>query len=412
MSVAIAVESVSKCYRIHRNRSRTLREALTRRLTGRHDRGKDLWALHDVTFEVAHGRTLGIIGHNGAGKSTLLRLLCGIGRPTSGSIRRSGPVGGLLELGTGFHPLMTGRENIKTAGILNGLTKRQVESLEKEMIAFAELEEFIDEPIRTYSSGMLVRLAFAAAIQMNPDVLLIDEVLAVGDEAFRKKCLARLDEFRRSGKTLVVISHELDQIRVMCDEVLVLEDGRVAFHAEPESAIEHYQVLLRQRTEKRTAQLSGSAPVVVAQPEQGSKFGTQEASIESVRFYNDKGQPLEALSNGAGLTIEIEIRLKAQLSDFAVSLGVYTEKDVKCFETSIPSVRDLLGSFNGEGKFRCRIPSLPLLPGRYYANAGLFPTDWGFIYDYHWQVYSFIIVGQVPNLTGLISVRPEWSAQS
>jgi ABC-type polysaccharide/polyol phosphate transport system, ATPase component len=166
---------------------------MIQRFTGRYKPGNTFWALRDVSFSIEQGCVLGIIGHNGAGKSTLLRLLCGLGRPTTGRIRRVGHVSGLLELGAGFHPDMTGRENLTTGGILSGLTKRQVRAKQEQIIDFAELEEFIDQPVRTYSNGMYLRLAFAAAIHFDPDVLIIDEVLAVGDSRFQKKCRDRLD---------------------------------------------------------------------------------------------------------------------------------------------------------------------------------------------------------------------------
>ena len=175
-----------------------------------------------------------IIGHNGAGKSTLLRLLCGLGRPTSGRISHNGQVSGILELGGGFHPDLTGRQNIVTVGILNGMTKSDMKAREQSIIAFAEMEDFIHEPVRTYSSGMYVRLAFAAATEFDPAILILDEVLAVGDERFQKKCLDRIATFRNAGKTLIVTSHDAQQIQSLCDEVLVLEEGHVMMHATQE----------------------------------------------------------------------------------------------------------------------------------------------------------------------------------
>ena len=419
MSVAIAAKSVSKRFYIQRNRPRTLRDALTRRITGKYEPGKILWALHDVSFELPSGRSLGVIGHNGAGKSTLLRLLCGIGRPTSGSIYRAGRVSGLLELGSGFHPLMTGRENIRTAALLSGLNRRQVEVLEKEMIEFAELEEFIDEPVRTYSSGMYLRLAFASAIHMNPEILLIDEVLAVGDDAFKRKCLARLYDFRKRGKTLIITSHVMEQIEVLCDEVLVLEDGVVAIHSDPRTAIERYHNLLHQRTARRGAQISANQAIKNEQQateekpdeqlQEGNKFGTQEVSITSVRFLDQNGAVVDSILGGKSMTIEIDFKLFSPLTDLAVLLGIFTENEVKCFELSLHSVKGVIGSINGENKFRCRIPALPLLPGRYYANVGLFPTNYDYIYDYHFQAHPFHVIGDAPNLTGIVSVQPEWS---
>ena len=204
MTEVLIVESVSKRFKVHRNRPVTLKESVIRWLKGRRDdKTTTLWALRDVSFSVEQGRTLGIIGHNGAGKSTLLRLVCGLGRPTTGKIRHIGHLGSLLELGSGFNPEMSGRENLITGGILGGLTRRQVKASQDEIIAFAELEEFIDQPVRTYSTGMYLRLAFATAIHFDPDFLVIDEVLAVGDSRFQEKCQKRLKDFRVAGKSLI-----------------------------------------------------------------------------------------------------------------------------------------------------------------------------------------------------------------
>ena len=260
MSEALKVEAVSKCFKIHRDRPTTLKESIVRYLTGHRHDYQTLWALRDVSFSLEQGQVLGIIGHNGAGKSTLLRLLCGLGRPTSGGIFRRGNVSGLLELGSGLHFDMTGRENILTAGILNGLTKRQVLAQQDEIIAFAELEEFIDQPIRTYSSGMYLRLAFSTAIHFDPDILMVDEVLAVGDSRFQQKCMDRLGTFRKLKKTLILVSHNMDQVRSLCDEALVLEEGRVVTQSAPEKAIACFNDLMRRRSERGRLSLPGKVP--------------------------------------------------------------------------------------------------------------------------------------------------------
>ncbi len=380
-------------------------------MTGKHEPRKTIWALSDVSFEVHPGQTLGIIGHNGAGKSTLLRLICGIGSPTTGTIYRASPVSALLQL-TGFHQLMSGRENIRTAGILSGLSRSQVEKMEDEMIAFAELEDFIDQPVRTYSEGMILRLAFTAAVHLNPQILVIDEILAVGDIRFKQKCKERLDQFRKAGKTLVLTSHSMEELRAYCDEILVLEQGKVAFHSDPASAIKHYNDLMRQRTEKRAAQLPLTSNLAIQKPQEGSRMGTQEASITAFHLYDERGAALEKLPTGSGLMIAIDFEAAKSIPDFAITLGIFTEKDQKCFETYIPSVRNVLGSFNGVGRIQCQMPSLPLLAGRYYVNLGLYPTKWEFIYDYHWQMHSFHVEGEVPNSSGVVSVHPVWSARS
>lgn len=414
MPAVLEVEAVSKRFRIHHNRPVTMKESIVRRFTGRHDTGSVLWALHDVTFSVEKGCTLGVIGHNGAGKSTLLRLLCGLGRPTSGRIRCRGIISGLLELGSGFHPDMTGRENLMTGGILSGLTRRQVLSKQQEIIDFAELEEFIDQPVRTYSNGMYLRLAFAAAIHFDPDVLVIDEVLAVGDSRFRQKCLERLAAFRVSGNTLILTSHDTAQISSLCNEVLVLEEGRVAMQGNPEEAIQCYDDLMRQRTEKRAAQLSGGIVQTSFTPGHGSRTGTQEASVCTVNLYDKYGRITNTLCGGDSLTVELEYRLAKPLPDMASTLALYSETNVKCFETYVASVSAVCGHLTSHGSFRCHLPELPLLAGRYYINVGLYPVDWSYVYDFHWEMHALQVVNkdETPSeVSGVVFVRPVWSSK-
>ncbi len=414
MSAVLIVESVSKRFKVYRNRPVTFKESIIRRLTGRHDRGNIFWALNDVNFSVEHGQTLGIIGHNGAGKSTLLRLLCGLGRPTIGRIRRAGRVSGLLELGGGFHPDLTGRENLMTGGILSGLTKRQVLAMQEEIIAFAELEEFIDQPVRTYSNGMYLRLAFAAAIHFDPDILIIDEVLAVGDVRFQKKCIERLAAFRAADKTSILTSHDTTQIRSLCNEVLVLEEGRVVMQGDPESAVKCYNDLMRQRTEKRAAQLSGGTVLHSLAVEHGSRMGTQEATIRIVHLYDRQRKSTNTLYIGDSLTIMFEYDLTKPMSDIAIILGIYSETNIKCFETHILSVTATFGSLNKRGSFSCHFKELPLLPGLYYINVGLYPIDWSYIYDYHWQMHTLHILNKneiSSGVSGVVSLHPTWSMQ-
>lgn len=409
MSAVLTVESVSKRYRIQRNRPITIKESIIRRLTGRYDRSNVFWALRDVNFSIEHGQTFGIIGHNGAGKSTLLRLLCGLGRPTSGRIRCGGMVNGLLELGSGFQPDMTGRENLVTGGILSGLTKRQVWEKQDEIIAFAELEDFIDQPVRTYSNGMYLRLAFAAAIHFDPDVLVVDEVLAVGDSRFQQKCFEWLAAFRAAGKTSILTSHDSAQIRSLCDEVLVLEEGQVVMEGDPKSAILCYNDLMRQRTEKRAAQLSGGIIQHNLVVDHGSRMGTQEAEICAVNLYDTHGGTIDNLDSGGSLTIELEYNLAKPVLDMALLLGIYSEANVKCFETYVPSVSTAFGPLNKRGSFSCHLSALPLLPGRYYINVSLYSPDWNYIYDHHWEMHPLHINGTSSCVSGVVSLQPVWS---
>ena len=409
MSAVITVDAVSKKYRLQRNQPLTLHELFVRGLTGRLKPGKPFWALNNINFELLPGRSLGVIGHNGAGKSTLLRLLCGLGRPTSGIIKRFGNISGLLDLGKGFHPDMTGRENLITGGILNGLSKRQVGALQEEIIQFAELEEFIDQPVRTYSKGMYLRLAFATAIHLNPDILVIDEVLAVGDHRFRKKCTDWLDRFRATGKTMILTSHDTDQIQHLCDEVLVLEEGRLDLQADPATAVKRYNDLLQQRTEKRAAQLGTEGPSPTLRINDGFRMGTREATLTDIRLYNEKGELTSAMTGESGLVVEFGYDFGQHVTDAALVLGVYSEMDIKCFETYMDSLKMELDTSGQRGLVRCHFPHLPLAAGKYYVNLGLRPPDQSYVYDYYWKIHSFTIsdsAGCGRWNSGLVSLDP------
>jgi len=412
MAAVLTVVSVSKRFWIQPNRPATLKESLLQRFTGRHEKGKPLWALRDISFSSEQGRTLGIIGHNGAGKSTLLRLICGLGRPTTGRIDHRGQAGSLLELGSGFHPDLTGRENLMTGGILSGLGRRQVQAKEEEIISFAELEEFIDQPVRTYSSGMYLRLAFSSTVHFDPDLLVIDEVLAVGDSRFQQKCLDRLRAFQAAGKSLLLVSHDLEQVRNLCHEVLVLEEGRLVMQGDPETAIACYHDLMRQRTAKRIADRGEMRPPTSLEVKQGSRVGTQEAEFIAVRCFDGQGQIVDSIESGDALTIQLEFRTRGPVSDMAVTAGIFSEMNVKCFETFVSSVKATFGCLAHRGSFRCLLPKVPLSPGRYYINVGLYPTNWNYVYDYHWQMHMLHVVpanGRPLDTSGFIYMHPSWS---
>jgi ABC-type polysaccharide/polyol phosphate transport system ATPase subunit len=411
----IKAESVSKRFLVRNHSLSTFKETLIRRFRGIPDPVITVWALRDVSFCIERGQTLGIIGHNGAGKSTLLRLLCAVGGPTSGRIHRRVPVSGLLEIGAGFHPLMTGRENLLTAGILGGLTHRQVQSLENEILSFSELEESIDQPVRTYSTGMYMRLAFATSICLKPDVLMIDEVLSVGDARFQQKCVERLENFKAAGKTLVLVSHDLDLIGKLCHEVLVLEEGEIAFLGNPNLAIDRYHDLMRERTERRASKINLERIPFPVINERGSRMGTQEATIQNVVVKDQLEKPTNSFCCGDSVNVEIEYCLSSGIEDLSVIVNIYTDSDIKCFETHLKSLSHELGQVSKDGKIQCRLSRLSLLPGRYYVNVGLFPTTLGYTYDYHWQMYPIYIVDSerdFSGISGIVSIEPTWSLSS
>jgi lipopolysaccharide transport system ATP-binding protein len=240
MNDAIVVKGLSKqFYRYHADRPWTLHETLVKGLR-RLQPAERFWALEDVTFSVPSGRVVGVIGANGSGKSTLLRLIGGVGRADRGYVKVSQRISGLLDLGTGFHPELTGRENVFVNGVISGLTRREVTQRFDEIVAFAELESFIDNPIRTYSSGMQMRLGFAIAVHARPELLLIDEILSVGDRSFQGKCLDRIARFKAEGCTILIVSHDTGQICEFCDEAIWLNHGRLMLHDAPKTVAERY----------------------------------------------------------------------------------------------------------------------------------------------------------------------------
>lgn len=224
--MSITVEGLSKRYWLQGEAPRTLQQALGQ-LIGAAQRRTPFWALRDVSFTVRPGESVALVGSNGAGKSTLLRMLCGLGRPTAGRTRVEGRVTALLDLGVGFHPMLTGRENMYVSGVVSGLREAEVRARFDEIVEFAEIGPFIDQPLRTYSAGMLVRLAFAVAVHVDPDVLIIDEALAVGDSHFQRKCLERLEGFRSAGKTLLMVAHDMGLVRAFCDRAIWLRQGQI-----------------------------------------------------------------------------------------------------------------------------------------------------------------------------------------
>lgn len=257
--MSIVVEGVSKRYWLQGAAPRTFQQAVGQ-VFGALRRGTAFWALRDVSFGVGAGESVGIIGKNGAGKSTLLRLICGLGRPTRGHTSVEGRVAALLELGVGFHHHLTGRENLYVSAVVSGLRRREVDALYDDIVGFAEIEEFIDQPLRTYSSGMQMRLAFSVAVHVDPNVLIVDEVLAVGDEAFQRKCMERIEMFRRQGKTLLVVSHDMNMIRRFCSRALWLERGQLMADGPVEEVAAAYERGFWQDV------ASGSGPGAISSP--------------------------------------------------------------------------------------------------------------------------------------------------
>lgn len=409
---AIEVDNVSRIYQKYsaRHRFQTFKSALVKGDLIRSIKADELvTALDGVSFNVEKGRTLGIIGENGSGKSTMLKIVAGITKPTSGRITTSGKISALIELGAGFHPEITGRENVFINGIMLGLTKREISEKFDEIVSFAELDDFIDAPVKTYSSGMYMRLGFSVAINVNPDILLIDEVLAVGDASFIPKCLDRIDDFRRRKKTILFVSHGLDTVEKICDKVVFLKNGRIAAIGEPKRVVNAYLQDIAEKQEKAFEKKKGEkAPARhMGDERREDRWGKREIEIRKVTLRNLQGLEKHVFSPEEGLAIEMDVVSSAAIKDFVFGIGVYDSRGISCYGTNthIEDFKPLV--IQGEGKVVCRIEKLSLINGTYYLDVAVHKMD-GYPYDYHRSLYSFLVSSTRKDV-GIAHLPHAWS---
>ena len=391
---AIEVEGVSRAYQKYsdRHRFKTFKSALLSGSFFRSLRPDELVnALEDVTFRVPAGTTVGVIGENGSGKSTLLKLVAGISKPTAGRISVRGKVSALIELGAGFHPEITGRENVFINGIMLGLTKKEIAAKFDDIVRFAELEPFIDAPVKTYSSGMYMRLGFSVAINVNPDILLIDEVLAVGDAAFVPKCLDRIDDFRRRQKTILFVSHDLATVEKICDRVVWLKGGRVRRIGEPKRIVDAYLQDVADKQEQDFEKQKNEPAAAPAEPDRREgRWGKREVEITRVTLRNRQGQEKHVFAPEEGMAIEIEVQAAAPVDDFAFGIGLFNSQGISCYGTNTNLEEYEPVRLSGEGRVAFRIERLNLINGTYYLDVAVHKRD-GYPYDYHQNLYSFLV---------------------
>jgi ABC-type polysaccharide/polyol phosphate transport system ATPase subunit len=416
---AVQAAGVTKVYRRfqHRHQFRTLKSALLKgNLLDDLAPEETFTALDDVSFEVPRGCTYGVIGENGSGKSTLLKLAAGITRPTRGRIEVEGRVSALIELGAGFHPEISGRENVAINGIMLGLTRRQVEERFDEIVRFAELEQFIDAPVKTYSSGMYARLGFAVAINVDPDVLLIDEVLAVGDEAFTRKCLDKIGEFRRRGRTILLVTHSLGLVEKMCDEVLWLRHGRHADHGDPKRVVDAYltyvaggeEALLKgeQQLQESRAAASTGAEGPGGEYRQG-RWGAREVEIAAVRLLDAQGHERHVFVPGERLTVALQVRAPKPIADFVFGIGLFTADGVAVYGTNTHLEQYVPDTLEGAAEVHFEMDDLRLVEGSYLIDVAAHRRD-GTPYDYHRGLYSFRMKSRLKDV-GVYRPRHRWA---
>lgn len=403
MQDAIVVQALGKRFSRYRSdRPLTIMEAA---LSGfrRMRPQAQFWALRDVSFSVAPGKMLGVIGKNGAGKSTLLQLVGGIGRPDAGTIAVRGRIGGLLDLGAGFHTDLTGRENVFIGGVVAGLTRREVAKRFSDIVEFAELEAFIDSPMRTYSTGMQMRLAFSVAVHTEPKVLLIDEYLSVGDVAFQGKCLDRIAQFKAAGCAIMLVSHNPRQIQQLCDQALWLREGRIVVLGDPKIVAGQYDAEMRSETQRRTPERPPQKTRTGLELRvNDNRFGSLEAEITDVRLL-----PQAELDNGAALCIEMTYESEQPLSAPIFSISITREDGQTCFDTNTEIAKLAVPTLKGKGQMKLYVERLDLVAGKYFVNVGIYEQTWAYAYDFHWHVYPLLIKSS-PGEKGVLCPPCRW----
>jgi len=435
MTPAIDLVNVSKVYRRYGGRQfSTLKSALLQRSILRDLQPSETFpALTDVSFSVPKGATYGVMGRNGSGKSTALKLVAGITKPTSGTVRVEGRISALIELGAGFHPEISGRENVFINGIMLGLTKREILERFDEIVDFAELREFIDAPVKTYSSGMYMRLGFAVAINVNPDVLLVDEVLAVGDEGFTHKCLDKFAEFKRSNKTILLVTHSLNLIERFCDEALWLDNGRAMTHGDPKRVVGAYLTKVEEGEERLLAETTAKAVESASRGLEGQdgrerqqqpadqpadptsnmfqategRWGSREVEITDVAFLDRSGQPSFVFHSGDPLSVRVTVRAEQPVDDFVFGIGLFNADGVCCYGTNTYLEEMNPQRLTGVAEATFAIDSLDLVEGTYKLDIAVHKVD-GFAYDYHRLLYTFRVKSRIQDV-GIYRPRHHWT---
>jgi ABC-type polysaccharide/polyol phosphate transport system ATPase subunit len=389
----IRVEAVSRRFRVHAHEARSIKELFVR---GGRTGASDVLALDDVSLAVEPGEAVGLVGRNGSGKSTLLRLIAGIIKPTSGRVEVGGRVGSLLELGAGFHPDFSGRENVFLNGAIYGLRRAQIRERFDEIVAFAELEHAIDRPVRTYSSGMYMRLGFAIAAHLDADVLLLDEVFAVGDEAFQRKCFGKVFEFKQRGGTIVFVSHDATQVERLCERAVLLREGRLEFDGPTHDAIVRYRRVLAAEADpaERAAGLR--------------EWGTGEATIAAAALVGSEGSERQQFL--AGEPFSLRLRIEAQNGIAPPRLQLELRDDAGLLVASDAVETRELGWADGTRELRYDVARLPLSDGRFHLRLGLAATEDDRLLHWLDDALTFVVY-PAGEERGVVRLAGSWRAE-
>lgn len=427
---AIEVKHITKSFKVYLDKGSTIKEKV---LFQNRRRYEERQVLKDISFDVKKGEAIGLIGHNGCGKSTTLKLLTRIMYPDSGTIEMAGRVSSLIELGAGFHPDMSGRENIYINASIFGLSKKEIDRRLDDIIAFSELEDYIDNPVRTYSSGMYMRLAFSVAINVDADILLIDEILAVGDVAFQAKCFNRLREIKKAGTTIVIVSHSLSQIEQICERSIWIREGEIREEGAPRIVDPKYMAFMSQKEANRKKKLeakkeeesqredivSGETidakeikepqdeqPAEKTKQEDEKRWGSREAYMKNVTVLDKDGKECSDFQNDQPFTIRIDYKAKKRLEDVVFGIAIYRSDQIYIYGSNTLIDYSSSNVLEGEGYIDLKIERMPVNAGTYTIDLAFHRPD-GFNYDF-WRDACVVNIQNVKNEVGVISLPHVW----
>jgi ABC-type polysaccharide/polyol phosphate transport system ATPase subunit len=399
---AIRLETASVHYRVPQERVGTFKEFVIRGLQGKL-KNRSFWALDDVSFGVQRGEVFGLIGQNGAGKSTLLKLIARVLQPSRGRVLVAGKVAPLLEMGAGFHPELTGRENIYLNGAMLGYTRREMAKKFDQIVDFAELWDFIDAPIRTYSSGMWARLGFAVATDVDADILIVDEVLSVGDDSFQRKSAERIESFREKGVTILLVTHNMALVKKLCQRAAWLDQGKLIDVGAVEVVVDRYLQSVRDKENQRLTDESYNNAE--------RQWGTKKIEITAVRILDENNQPQHIFYTGQSLILEMDYLAHEPVDSPTFGIALHRQDGLHLTgpNTSLSGLN--LGKINGAGRITYKVPRLPLLQGKYYFSVAATKGDDSEIYDYHDRLYPIQIDNEGRGINeryGLLTLQGEW----
>jgi homopolymeric O-antigen transport system ATP-binding protein len=411
VNAAVEINKVSKRYRLYHERPQTLKEAVIHRRGAHYE---DLWALRSVSLEVNRGSSLGLIGRNGSGKSTLLKLISGVHRPTSGTIERTGRIGGLLELGAGFHPDLTGMENIFLNGSIMGLSRREIKRSLKDIVDFSGLEHFLHSPVKFYSSGMYVRLGFSIAVNLEIDILIIDEVLTVGDEEFQRRCMQHISKLRERGVTIILVSHSLETVQSVCDRVAWLDGGELAAIGRATDVISQYLQEVKRTEEESRASTDAAGTMRGQEGSTGTpdeqRWGSGEIQITGLELFDALGRSTQAAITGRPLLVRVHYEAHQPVSDCVVGLAFYYEDGIHVAESNTRFTGLSLPVFQGIGHLDFLVERFPLLPGQYLMGPSIHDHSLQHCYDFRYMTFPLPVeAGDGAEIWGFVELGGKWS---